>query len=259
VTAAVRHRVALCGNPNTGKTTLFNALTGAHARVGNYPGVTVERYSGTLRGRSDVELIDVPGTYSILARSADEAIAIGLLAGLGDEPRPDLLVVCVDATQLVRSLYLVLQAQELGARCVVALTMIDEAGRAPPDHAQLARILGVPVFPVVGRTGRGVDTLRVGIENALRAPPPVAPWRWTPSPALAARIATVRAAFPPSWPPSDALALWALQCVDDDDELAAIPPTVRAAVAQAGTGPSDPRTAASPARSRRVSLQMADR
>lgn len=235
---APRYRVALCGNPNTGKTTLFNVLTGAHARVGNYPGVTVERYSGRLRGHPDVEVIDVPGTYSVIARSADEAIAIDLIAGLGNEPRPDLLVVCVDATQLVRSLYLLLQAQELGANCVVALTMVDETGRAAPDVAQLSRALGAPVFPVVGRTGQGVDTLRAGIDNALRAPTPAPPWRWTPSPALAGRIAGVRAAFPPSWPPSDALALWAVQCVGDD-ELTSIPPAVRAAVATAGSGPSD--------------------
>ncbi len=231
-------RVALCGNPNTGKTTLFNALTGAHARVGNYPGVTVERRSGTLRGRDDVEIIDVPGTYSLIARSADEEIAIDLIAGLGGEPRPDLLVVCVDATQLVRSLYLLLQAQELGCPCVVALTMVDEAGRAAPDVSALARVLGAPVFPVVGRTGVGVGALRAGVEIALRNPTAPLPWRWTPSASLAERIAIVRAGFPPAWPPSDALALWALQCVGDD-ELGDIPLAVRAAVTAVASGPAD--------------------
>src|SRR5688572_1983353 len=122
-------RVALCGNPNTGKTTLFNALTGAQARTGNYPGVTVDRRVGRLRGRDDVEIIDVPGTYSLTARSVDEQIALDVIVGLspdavteraGSEParsdqrnrgdRPALLVVCVDATQLARSSYLVLQA-----------------------------------------------------------------------------------------------------------------------------------------------------
>ena len=236
---ATPRRVALCGNPNTGKTTLYNALTGAQAKVGNYPGVTVERRSGALRGRDDVAIIDVPGTYSLVARSADEQIAIDVIAGLGGEPRPELLVVCVDATQLVRGLYLVLQAQELGAPCVVALTMIDEAGTAAPEAGALARTLGVPVFPVVGRTGQGVAELRAGIELALKQPAlEPSPWRWQPSPALAGRIAQVRAAFPPDWPPSDALALWALQCVGDD-ELGHIPTEVRAAVAAAASGPSD--------------------
>ncbi|MBZ0233122.1 MAG: 50S ribosome-binding GTPase, partial [Deltaproteobacteria bacterium] len=124
-------RVALCGNPNTGKTTLFNALTGAQARTGNYPGVTVDRRVGRLRGREDVEIIDVPGTYSLTARSVDEQIALDVILGLAPDAAPDerpaLLVICVDATQLARSSYLVVQAQELGARCLVALTMTDEA------------------------------------------------------------------------------------------------------------------------------------
>ena len=236
--AVPARRVALCGNPNTGKTTLYNALTGSQAKTGNYPGVTVERRAGALRGRDDVSVVDVPGTYSLVARSADEQIAIDVIAGLGGEPQSDLLVVCVDATQLVRSLYLLLQAQELGAACVVALTMIDEAGTAAPDAGALARALGVPVYPVVGRTGQGVAELRAGIELALRTPPPAPPWRWTPSPALAARIARVKAAFPGTWPGSDALALWALQCVGED-ELGHIPAEVRAAVAAAGSGPAD--------------------
>src|SRR5688572_6119058 len=137
--AAARPRIALAGNPNTGKTTLFNRLTGARARVGNYPGVTVERRLGTLRRgpAAGAEVLDVPGTYSLVARSAEEQIAIEALLGLGGEARPDLIVVCVDATQLVRSLYLVLQIQELGLPVAIALTMIDEAGDATPDLRQL--------------------------------------------------------------------------------------------------------------------------
>src|SRR5262245_23379376 len=230
--SSVVHRVALCGNPNTGKTTLFNALTGAQARVGNYPGVTVDRRVGRLRGRDDVEIIDVPGTYSLAARSADEQIALEVIAGL-DRPdatadRPALLVVCVDATQLARSSYLVLQAQELGARCVIALTMTDEAGAAVPDAAALSRALGCPAVPVVGRTGKGVDALRATIERGLATPPPAQPLRWTPSPALAAKIATVRAALPAAWPASDGLALWALASLGDD-ELIHIPASLRTA------------------------------
>ncbi len=225
--------VALLGNPNTGKTSVWNRLTGGSAKVGNYPGVTVERRVGPLRKRPTIEVVDVPGAYSLVARSADEQIALDVALGLDGEPRPAVVVVCVDATQLVRSLYLLLQLQELGARCVVALTMADEAGAAAPNPTDLAHVLGCAVVPVVGRTGAGVDALATAIVTAVDAQAPVAPVvRWQPSPALAAQIATVRAALPEAWPQSDALALWALQCVGDD-ELARVPATVRAAVAAA--------------------------
>ncbi len=136
--------VAVAGNPNTGKTTLFNALTGARAKVGNYPGVTVERRTATLdTARGKVELVDVPGCYSLLARTGEEQIALASLAGLG-ERRPDVVMFCVDATQAARASYLVLQAQELGLRVVVALTMVDEAGGAAPDAKALAAELGCP-------------------------------------------------------------------------------------------------------------------
>lgn len=232
-TSSTVHRVALCGNPNTGKTSLFNLLTGARARVGNYPGVTVDRRVATLRGRPDVEVIDVPGTYSLVARSADERIALDVIAGLGGEPVPELLVVCIDATQLVRSLYLLLQAQELGRPCVVALTMTDEAGTAGAEPAELAAALGCPVVPVVGRTGTGLLALRVAIEQALVRPPSAVPWRWTPSPALAERLDAVLAALPAAWPHERGLALWALMSLGDD-ELSGIPDELRAAVTAAG-------------------------
>ena len=201
--------VALLGNPNTGKTSVWNRLTGGSAKVGNYPGVTVERRVGPLRKRPTIEVVDVPGAYSLVARSADEQIALDVALGLDGEPRPAVVVVCVDATQLVRSLYLLLQLQELGARCVVALTMADEAGAAAPNPTDLAHVLGCAVVPVVGRTGAGVDALATAIVTAVDAQAPVAPVvRWQPSPALAAQIATVRAALPEAWPQSDALALW---------------------------------------------------
>ena len=242
VSSSTVQRVALCGNPNTGKTTLFNALTGAQARVGNYPGVTVDRRVGMLRGHDDIEIIDVPGTYSLTARSIDEQIALDVIVGLAPDAtaadRPALLVICVDATQLARSTYLVLQAQELGARCLVALTMTDEAGDAAPDSAALGRVLGCPVVPVVARTGKNVEALRAAIERALRAPPPAAPWRWKPSPALTDKIARVRAALPARWPTSDGLALWALSSIGDD-ELGHIPPELRAAVSAAAPAAAD--------------------
>ena len=225
--------VALLGNPNTGKTSVWNRLTGGSAKVGNYPGVTVERRVGRLRKRPDIDLVDVPGAYSLVARSADEQIALDVALGLDGEPTPAAVVVCVDATQLVRSLYLLLQLQELGARCVVALTMADEAGAAAPDATALARVLGCVVVPVVGRTGDGIDALAAAIATTVDAAAPATPVvRWQPSPALAAQIASVRAALPAEWPASDGLALWALQCVGDD-ELIRVPAAVRAAVAAA--------------------------
>lgn len=234
MTAAAMPLVALAGNPNTGKTTLFNALTGARAKVGNYPGVTVDRRSGRLEtSRGAVELLDIPGSYSLVARSGEEQIAIACLAGI-DCPRPDVVVFCVDATQLVRSLYLLLQGQELGIRAVVALTMIDEAKDAAPDPRALGDLLGCEVVPVVARTGAGIDNLRAAIDRALAAPAAAPALRWTPSQALAGHLATVRAALPASWPASDALALWALQSIDDEDELTGVPPALRQAVVATG-------------------------
>ncbi|MEZ4403000.1 MAG: ferrous iron transport protein B [Kofleriaceae bacterium] len=224
--------VALLGNPNTGKTSVWNGLTGGNAKVGNYPGVTVERRAAALKGHPSIDLVDVPGAYSLVARSADEQVALDVAIGLAGEPRPTLVVVCVDATQLVRSLYLLVQLQEFGVPCLVALTMADEAGPAAPDPRVLAHELGCPVVPVVGRTGAGLAVLTQAIVAAVAAPPTPPAWRWQPSPALARQLTAVAAAFPAGWPPSDALALWALQCVGDD-ELARVPPAVRAAVAAA--------------------------
>src|SRR4051812_44400404 len=107
--------VAVAGNPNSGKTTLFNALTGAKARVGNYPGVTVERRVATTRlpGGREVRLLDLPGCYSLTARSPEEEVAHRVLVGSLDEPRPDAVICVVDATQLGRGLYLALQLLEM--------------------------------------------------------------------------------------------------------------------------------------------------
>ena len=104
--------IALVGSPNTGKTTLFNKWTSSRAKVGNYPGVTVERRKARTKvdGLGTVEVIDVPGTYSLTARTSEEQIAVDALLGLHGNPRPDVAVICVDATKLSRGLYLVLQA-----------------------------------------------------------------------------------------------------------------------------------------------------
>jgi ferrous iron transport protein B len=222
--------VAIAGNPNTGKTSLFNALTGLRAKVGNYPGVTVERRVGQCKTAShEVELVDIPGCYSLIARTGEEQIAVAELAGLAGKP-PDAVIVCVDATQLARASYLVLQALELGTRCVVALTMVDEAKHAAPEPKALAVALGCEVVVVNPRHRAGLGDLLAALDRALTAGPAEPVWHWKPSPELTARLGPVRAALPAAWPASDALALWALQSVESDDELADIPAALRSAV-----------------------------
>lgn len=233
--------VAIAGNPNTGKTTVYNRLTGARGKVGNYPGVTVERHIGPLRlpdGRT-VELMDVPGTYSLSARSEEEQLAIRAVAGLHPLERPDLVVCVVDATQLARNLYLVLQIIELDLPVVVALNMIDlvEKEHGEINAESLSQALGVPVVPVAGVSGRGMDELRAAIQRTLDDPATARPgWRWRPEAGLLDDdMKAVGATIPDRWTdgePSrrDALALWALLSVDDGDELDGIPRELRQVV-----------------------------
>src|SRR5438552_3115293 len=159
--------VALVGNPNTGKTTLFNALAGMRQRVGNYPGVTVEIKKGPFRcqGR-DFELIDLPGTYSLAARSPDEMVAVDVILGQqAGETRPDVVVSIVDASNLERNLYLTTQILELGVPVVVALNMIDlaESQGLKVDAARLEKQLGVRVVPIQANKGRGLELLKEAI------------------------------------------------------------------------------------------------
>jgi len=165
--------IALAGNPNSGKTSLFNALTGLRLRVGNYPGVTVERVEGRIRlgDAEQARLLDLPGCYSLVARSDDERIARDVLLGtLPGADRPDVVVAVVDASNLERNLYFATQLLETGLPVCVALNMVDVAERAgvPVDPSVLERELGVPVVPVVGRTGRNLDGLRGAILRARR-------------------------------------------------------------------------------------------
>lgn len=214
----------LAGNPNVGKTTLFNALTGSSAKVSNYPGITVDKHAGEMKLPAGVvaQLVDLPGTYSLNARSAEEQIAFDALSG-----KPDAVIVCVDATQVARSAYLLAQIQEMGERCVVALTMVDEAKDAAPDAAELRALLGCEVVAVTARTGRGLEELRAAVDRALRKErTPV--WRWTPSPGLRAKLDAMRAAVPSL---DDAGALWALTCIDGEDELEVAPDLRAAALA----------------------------
>jgi ferrous iron transport protein B len=169
-------RVALVGSPNSGKTTLFNALTGAVARTGNYPGVTVERREGALRGGArPTRILDLPGSYSLSAETPDEAVVTDVLGGtLGDEPRPDALVVVVDGTTLGRGLGLIAQVLQLERPCAVVVTMIDEvkARGGALDLPALERLLGVPLVGVVGHRGIGLTELRelLGHPESWRRP-----------------------------------------------------------------------------------------
>src|SRR5690348_6091779 len=147
--------VVLTGNPNSGKTTLFNALTGLRAKVGNYAGVTVERKEGRLlQAPTEIKVIDLPGTYSLSPQSMDEQISRDvLLHRLPELPAPSLVVVVVDASNLQRNLYYATQVVELGYPTIIALNMIDvaESNGHQIDIDALARALGMPVIPMVAK------------------------------------------------------------------------------------------------------------
>jgi len=169
---------ALVGNPNCGKTTVFNALTGLRQKVGNYPGVTVEKKEGRLRlAGGDASLLDLPGLYSLTPRSPDEAIARDVLLGhRPDVPQPDGIIHVVDAANLERNLYLTSQILDLGLPVVIVLTMTDVAAKNghAVDIAALERTLGVPVRPVQVSKNSGLDGLRDAISDLLQTPPPPA-------------------------------------------------------------------------------------
>ncbi len=192
--------VALAGNPNTGKSTVFNALTGLRQHTGNWPGKTVVRSEGAfLHDEHRVKVVDLPGTYSLQAGSTDEEVARDfILFG-----RPDVTVVVVDATRLERNLNLALQILEITSRVVVCLNLVDEARRhgIAVDERKLARRLGVPVVATVARRGEGIDDLMRAVHDmatggTARAPLRSATHMPEVEQAVSALAPTIEAAFP---------------------------------------------------------------
>lgn len=165
--------VALAGNPNSGKTSLFNQLTGARAHVGNWPGVTVEKKEGVIkRGDLEIHVVDLPGTYSLTAYSLEELVARNYIL----DERPDVVVDVVDAANLERNLYLALQFMEIGVPVVIALNMMDiaESRGLKIDLEQLSQLLGVPVVPTVARQGKGIEPL---LDTVVRVAGQGGEWR----------------------------------------------------------------------------------
>ncbi|VEN74669.1 Ferrous iron transport protein B [Candidatus Desulfarcum epimagneticum] len=163
--------IALAGNPNAGKTTLFNALTGSRQRVGNYPGITVERKQGEFVSRHGVlDVTDLPGTYSLTAYSLEEVVARDFLVN----EKPDMVINIVDASNLERNLYLSIQFLEMGAPVTLALNMMDmaESYGIEIDVKKLSKLLGIAVVPTVARTGRGKNALIDAAVKSMETPKP---------------------------------------------------------------------------------------
>jgi ferrous iron transport protein B len=195
--SAATPTIALVGNPNTGKSTLFSALAGVRQRIGNYPGVTVEKKLGRMtHGGQTFTLVDLPGTYSLAPRSPDEMVAVDLLLGHLDDGAPDAVLSIVDASNLERNLYLVSQVLEFGLPTVVALNMTDVAAARgiTIDVDELSKRIGVPVVAIQAHHGVGLDDLRRAVgkacsETAVSTPADVFP------PQFDAEVAGLAAAY----------------------------------------------------------------
>jgi len=196
-----RESIALIGNPNAGKSTLFNRLTGLRQTTANFPGVTVEKHLGTVQlEHSAISLVDLPGIYSLDGNSADERIAVDVTLGrMEDTPRPSGLLVVIDATHIYQGLYLLEQLLELQLPTMVALTMIDAAtanGISIDTEALQDALGGIPVYPVSSITGHGLDELKHGLEHVTSNKVPVIPASW---PELSRTAQSVAQQLGPDW------------------------------------------------------------
>jgi Fe2+ transport system protein B len=212
--------VALAGNPNTGKSTVFNALTGLRQHTGNWPGKTVTRAEGGFEyADTRFKLVDLPGTYSLLSTTTDEEIARDFIL-FGN---PDVTVVVVDATRLERNLNLVLQVLEITGRVVVCLNLIDEARRhhLTVDERRLARDLGVPVVPTAARYRQGMAELLAAIHDVASGRTVCKPRRIGGVPPEVERAVTGLAGQIQSVFPNLTSARWvALRLLDGDTRIA---------------------------------------
>ncbi|HNC12484.1 MAG TPA: FeoB small GTPase domain-containing protein, partial [Cyclobacteriaceae bacterium] len=172
--SAARLKIALVGNPNSGKSSVFNHLTGLNQKIGNFPGVTVEKRSGfsVLPDGTNAEIIDLPGIYSLYPRSLDERIVSEILLDHASPLCPDKVVVIADATNLKRSLLLLTQITDLGLPTVLALNMMDLVARAgiSYDLQALSSELGIPVVPINARKGSGIEELKNVVSKPVELP-----------------------------------------------------------------------------------------
>lgn len=159
--------VALAGNPNSGKTTIFNKFTGARQHVGNYPGVTVEIKEGNFKHREyEIKVVDLPGIYSLTAYSPDEIVAKDFII----KEKPDLIVNIIDASNLERNLYLTVQLKEMGLSMIIVFNMADEAQKKGYkfDLERFSHFLGAPIIETVGHKGKGIEKLKETIINVAQ-------------------------------------------------------------------------------------------